>query len=154
MLSHYLDIRLLMVGSLLPDIIDKPVGEYFFRNTFNNGRIFSHTLLFLVLLSATGFYLRERYRQTWLLTLAAGTFMHLLLDEIWLTPRTLFWPLLGLAFEKIELATWLSDIFHELFSNPAVYIPEAAGLAIILWFCLALVRRKRVGVFLRYGKVS
>jgi hypothetical protein len=86
--------------------------------------------------------------------LAAGTFMHLLLDEIWLTPGTLFWPLLGFTFAKIELADWLSDIFHELFSKPGVYIPEVVGLAIMLWFVLVLVRRKRVGVFIKYGKVS
>jgi len=153
-LSRYLDIRFLLVGSLLPDIIDKPVGQYIFKDTFDNGRIFSHTLLFLVLLSAIGFYLYKRYRQVWMLALAAGTFAHLLLDEIWLTPRTLFWPLLGFTFEKIDLANWLSDIFHELFSKPAVYIPEAVGLAIMLWFVLVLVRRKRVGDFIKYGKVS
>lgn len=153
-LSRYLDIRLLLVGSLLPDIIDKPVGQYFFRDTFDNGRIFSHTLLFLVLLSAIGFYLQKRYRQVWMLALAAGTFTHLLLDEIWLTPRTLFWPLLGFTFEKVSIANWLSDIFHELFSKPAVYIPEAVGLAIMLWFSLVLVRRKKVGFFIKYGKLS
>ncbi len=81
--------------------------------------------------------------------LAAGTFTHLLLDEIWLTPRTLFWPLLGFTFEKIDLVDWLSDIFHELFSKPGVYIPEAVGLAIVLWFGLTLVRRKKVGAFIK-----
>jgi membrane-bound metal-dependent hydrolase YbcI (DUF457 family) len=153
-LSRYVDIRLLLVGSLLPDIIDKPVGQYFFRGTFNNGRIFSHTLLFLILISVIGFYLYKRHRQVWMLTLAAGTFMHLLLDEIWLTPGTLFWPLLGLTFSKIELTGWLSDIFRELFSMPRVYIPEAIGLVILLWFGLILVRRKKVSVFIKYGKVS
>ena len=47
-LPAYLDIRLLLIGSLLPDIIDKPVGQLIFRETFSNGRIFSHTLLFLL----------------------------------------------------------------------------------------------------------
>jgi hypothetical protein len=32
-----LDIRLLLLGSLLPDIIDKPVGIYFFRDTVSSG---------------------------------------------------------------------------------------------------------------------
>ena len=153
-LSRYLDIRFLLVGSLLPDIIDKPVGQYIFKNTFDNGRIFSHTLLFLVLLSAIGFYLHKRYRQVWMLALAAGTFTHLLLDEMWRVPGTLLWPLLGFTFEKGGIADWLSNIFHELFSKPGVYIPEAVGLAILLWFGLALVRRKKVGAFIKYGKVS
>src|SRR4030043_727323 len=72
-LSRYLDIRWLMVGSLLPDIIDKPVGQYFFRDTFNNGRIFSHTLLFFIVLTAIGFFLYKRHCHIWMLSLAAGT---------------------------------------------------------------------------------
>jgi inner membrane protein len=39
-LSGYLDIRLLLVGSVLPDIIDKPVGLYFFRESLGSGRIY------------------------------------------------------------------------------------------------------------------
>jgi hypothetical protein len=89
-----------------------------------------------------------------MLALAAGTFTHLLLDEMWRVPGTLLWPLLGFTFEKGGIADWLSNIFHELFSNPGVYIPEAVGLAIMLWFGLALVRRKKVGAFIKYGKVS
>lgn len=34
-LSKYIDIRILIIGSLLPDIIDKPVGQYFFQETFS-----------------------------------------------------------------------------------------------------------------------
>ena len=45
-LGSRIDIRILMMGSLLPDIIDKPVGRLLLRDTLNNGRIFSHTLLF------------------------------------------------------------------------------------------------------------
>jgi len=91
-LSSYIDIRLLLIGSLLPDIIDKPVGQLFFREIFSQGRIFSHTLLFLVIITMAGYYLYKRRRAVWLLTLSFGTFMHLILDEIWNAPRTLFWP--------------------------------------------------------------
>ena len=49
-LANRIDIRVLLIGSLLPDIIDKPLGYLFFRETFSNVRIFSHTLLFLILL--------------------------------------------------------------------------------------------------------
>lgn len=151
-LSRYIDIRLLLVGSLLPDIIDKPVGQYFFRETFNNGRIFSHTLLFLVLLSAVGFYLYKRHRQVWMLTLAAGTLMHLILDEMWNIPATLFWPLMGSTFVTVELTGWVSNIFRALLSDPTVYIPEAVGLAILVWSGLTLARRRKIGIFVRYGK--
>jgi inner membrane protein len=153
-LSRYFDIRCLVVGSLLPDIIDKPVGQYFFRSTFDNGRIFSHTLLFLILLTAVGFFLWKRYRQVWMLSLAAGTLMHLILDESWLAPGTLFWPLLGLTFPKIELTEWLRNILEAIFTVPKIYISELVGLAVVIWFAVVVIKRKSVTVFLKYGKVT
>src|SRR4030043_846688 len=153
-LSHYLDIRWLLGGSLLPDIIDKPVGQYLFRNTFSNGRIFSHTLLFLIVITAVGFYLYKRHRHIWMLSLAAGTFTHLLLDAMWQTPSTLFWPLSGFTFKRVELEGWAQNIFHALFSDPSVYVPEIIGLAVLLWFAVAVIRRKKVGAFIKKSKVS
>jgi inner membrane protein len=153
-LSSYVDIRILLVGSLLPDIIDKPVGQFFFKETFHNGRIFSHTLIFLVLITMVGFYLYRRRRQVWLLTLAGGTFTHLVLDEMWQFPRTLFWPFLGFNFASEDLTHWLSNIFLSLTSSPEIYLSEAVGLAIILWLGLVIVSRKKVGVFIRYGRLS
>ena len=152
-LSRYVDIRILLVGSLLPDIIDKPVGQYFFRETFSNGRIFSHTLLFLIILTAIGFYLFKRHHQVWMLTLAAGTFFHLILDSMFIVPVTFFWPVLGFTFEKEELTNWLINIFRELFSHAGNYTSELIGLAVSLWFGVVLVYRKNVSAFLKYGKV-
>ena len=152
-LTRYVDVRVLLVGSLLPDIIDKPIGQYFFRETFSNGRIFSHTLLFLIVLTGIGFYLFKRHRQVWMLTLAFGTFCHLILDGMWASPATLFWPLMGFTFEKAELTDWLSNIFQALFANPENYVPELVGLAILLWFGVALLLRKKVSAFLIKGKV-
>ena len=152
-LSEYVDIRILIIGSLLPDLIDKPVGVFLFRDTFSNGRIFSHTLLFLVILTAAGYYLYRRLRKTWLLVLAFGTFMHLLLDSIWITPRTLFWPFLGFTFDKFNVEDWLSFWFWDLFVYPDLFIPELVGLAILLSFAFTLIYRKKVGAFLKCGKI-
>jgi membrane-bound metal-dependent hydrolase YbcI (DUF457 family) len=151
-LSKYVDIRILIIGSLLPDLIDKPIGVFLFRDTFSNGRIFSHTLLFLVILSGAGYYLYRRRHKTWLLVLAFGTFMHLLLDSIWKTPRTLFWPFLGFTFDRVNVEDWPSLWFWDLFIYPDLFIPEIIGLAILLYFASTLIYRKKVGVFLRYGQ--
>ena len=154
LLSRYLDIRLLLVGSLLPDIIDKPVGQYFFSGTFSYGRIFAHTLLFLIIIAAIGFYLYKSRRSVWLLTLAAGTFMHLVLDELWLEPQTLFWPFLGITFERTDLSIWMSGILQALISDPKVYVPEVVGFVVLVWFGLTLIVRKKVGVFIKYGRAG
>jgi len=153
-LSKYVDIRWLLVGLLLLDIIDKPVGQYLFRDTFNNGRIFSHTLLFLVVIAAPGLYLWKSRRRTWLLALAAGTFTHLLLDGMWSIPATLFWPLMGFSFPKIDLENWVGGIFHALTHDPSIYIPEIIGLAVALWFAVDIIKRKKVLAFIKYGRIS
>lgn len=153
-LGSRIDIRILLVGSLLPDIIDKPVGQVFFRETFSNGRIFSHTLLFLILLTAAGCYLYRRRQKVWLLTLAFGTLMHIVLDQMWFAPATLFWPLLGFTFARSDLTGWVINLFQALRSDPVVYLSELAGLALLLWFGLSLVGGKRVGAFIKYGKVN
>ncbi len=154
LLGRRVDIRLLLVGSLLPDIIDKPVGQVLFRETFSGGRLFSHTLLFLILITLAGLYLYRRYGKNWLLVLAFGTFTHLILDGMWLSPRTLFWPVFGFGFKRIDLTNWLPDMFRALLTDPATYVPELIGLVIVLWFGVALIRRRKLFAFVRYGQVE
>jgi len=150
-LSRYVDIRLLIIGSLLPDIIDKPIGQYFFYETFYNGRIFAHTLLFLVLITAVGYYLYKSRKQLWMLTLAAGTFMHIAMDEMWQVLGTFFWPFLGWQFARYELTGWFASLLMALISSPYIYISEAIGLAIFIWFGVWVISQKKVGAFIRHG---
>jgi inner membrane protein len=152
-LADYADLRLLLVGSLLPDIIDKPIGQFFFRETFSNGRIFSHTLVFLALITIVGLYLYRHSGRTWLLVLSFGTFTHLVFDQMWRAPHILLWPVYGFVFEKVDLTNWVPRIFHALFTDPQVYLPELAGAAILIWFAQSLVWRRRVFAFLKCGKV-
>jgi inner membrane protein len=152
-LSRYLDIRWLMVGSLLPDIIDKPLGQYILPGLIGTGRAYAHTLLFLIVLSAAALIVRWRSGRAWLLALAIGTFAHLVLDQLWTTPQVLFWPLLGAGFAHIDLEAWAGTLWQALVSEPSVYVPEIIGFVILAWFGLALLRRKRVRAFLARGKV-
>ena len=152
-LGNYIDIRLLIIGSLLPDIIDKPVGQIFFKETFSQGRIFSHTLLFLILVTMGGLYFYFKRKKVGLLILSFGTFSHLIFDQIWRTPQTLFWPLYGFTFARIELGEWIPNILDALLNSPQVYLPEVGGALILLWFGVVLIRRKKVYAFIRYGQV-
>ena len=152
-LGNHLDIRLLLIGSLLPDIIDKPLGQFFFRETFSNGRIFCHTLPFLILITLAGYYLYRNRRKTWLFVLSFGTFIHLIQDQMWLTHKTLLWPIYGLAVEKIDLTHWMQNIFYELRTDPELYVPEIVGAMILVAFVAMLVRRERVYLFIRKGQV-
>ena len=153
-LGKYVDIRLLLVGALLPDIIDKPIGLYILREAFSNGRIFAHTLFFLILITVAGWFVYRLRRNTWFFVLSFGTFMHLALDQMWEMPQILLWPLFGLDFPRVDLTYLLPTVFQALFSDPKVYIPELIGAAVIVWFIWTPLRRRNFYLFLRYGQVD
>lgn len=148
-----IDVRLLLIGSLLPDIIDKPVGTFFFRDSLSNGRIFCHTLVFLLLITLAAFYLYRSHGKAWLLILSFGTFTHLICDQMWLTPQTLLWPVYGWAFPKYDLTNWLQNILYALRTDPGVYVPELVGAVLLVWFAVVIVRRKKVYALLKDGQV-
>ena len=149
-LGKLIDTRLLLIAALLPDIIDKPLGLLLLKETLNSSRIFSHTLLFVILAAAVGLYLYRQRNRSWLLVLSFGILMHLILDQMWLAPETLFWPFSGSGFEESGSTDWLSAILHTLVTNPRVYIAEVVGAAIIAWFLL--LHRKNIYALIRYGR--
>jgi hypothetical protein len=145
--------RILIIGSLLPDIIDKPVGIAFFPDSFSSGRIFCHSLLFIVPITLVGLYLYKRWTKTWLLVLSFGSFMHLLLDRIWRAPATMFWPFYGSSFETEDLTYWTERLLYGLIRNPQILIPELIGAVILIWFAVVLIYRKKILAFLKYGHI-
>ena len=149
-----LDYRLLLVGSMLPDIIDKPLGIWLLRETLSSGRVFGHTLLFAAVLAGVGLYLYMTRRRVGVLCLALGTLAHLILDQMWLNPRTLFWPLYGLSFDRAIVEGWLPRILTALVTEPRVYLPEIIGvllLAVFLWY---IIRHGKLASFLRSGRID
>jgi hypothetical protein len=152
-LVKQIDIRVLLIGSLLPDIIDKPIGLYLFRSTFSTGRIFCHTLLFLILITIAGIYLYKSRTKVWLLVLSFGTLIHLLLDQMWLVPRTLLWPVYGFHFPPEDVSEWGRQMLHALRMDPGTYVPEIVGGVILAWFIWTLARDSKVYAFIKKGRV-
>lgn len=152
------DYRLVLLGGILPDVIDKPLGTLF-ASTFGSGRLFCHSLLFVLLITLFGLYLYRRGK-LWLLTIAFGCAIHLALDEMWLMPRTFVWPLYGLSFEKLdpESYVWSLDyvgmLINWLFTDPHVLVPEIVGTVILLGLVWRLVRGKKVHHFIRVGTIG
>lgn len=152
--ATWIDYRLILLGSMLPDIIDKPLGTWFLRDILSNGRVFSHTLLFAVLLAAAGMYLYVSRRRAGLLCLSFGSIAHLYLDKMWLNPRTIFWPLYGWSFGKTDISHWLQKVLTSLGNDPGVYIPETIGALLLGVFLLSLIRQGKLYSFVRTGKVD
>jgi inner membrane protein len=132
-----------LLGSMLPDIIDKPLGEVLF-GTPAMGRTFAHTLLFLLLLAAMAYY-RKDLGMAWL---TGGVMVHLLLDFMWNSPRILLWPLLGGFLRAADLSTldYLQSLLRGLV-EPMVAVPEMLGLVYLLFF--AWMRRSEIGCWNR-----
>lgn len=119
------------VGALLPDIIDKPIGQILFYDYFSNNRIFAHTLIFLALLGIITIFLYNKgYKWAPILTVASA--VHLMLDGMWNNAQTLLWPVYGTSFKRMDLSNWASDNINSLLHNPYTYVPEILGLAILI----------------------
>jgi len=148
-LGQYWDLRFLMLGSLLPDIIDKPLDFL----VFNNSRTIFHSLFFLLLLTIVGILIWRISKDSRLILVSAGNFTHLILDQMWLLTHILFWPLKGLDFPIVIRSSWLMEIIHNLITKPTVYFMEVVGLLILLCFFLMLFNRKTLLSFIRYGRI-
>ncbi len=127
----------IVLGSLLPDIIDKPLGRIILAEIVGSGRIFAHTLLFVILLGLLGYYLSQK-GQPKLLVIVGASFCHLLEDQIWNTPEVVFWPILGWGFPKDTISgsfmEYLMIIFNRSYDPEftEVFVSEIIGLIIII----------------------
>ena len=126
-------LRWVLVGTVLPDLIDKPayflLSHYFHEAGWEAGkRGFAHTLVFLALLAVIS--LVRKSPALWAVT--AGTATHLVLDVISKSTagsstalgslQVLLWPLAGWSFPT------LSHGMHGI----EIWIFEAAGLGLLV----------------------
>lgn len=148
-----LDYRFVILGSLLPDLIDKPLGVYLFPETLGSGRAFGHSLLFLALLIVGALVLRGNWRRA-LASTAFGCAAHLLLDRIWTEPETLVWPLLRRTASAEDVQGWAGQMLDLLAADPLVYVPEAVGGVIVAALTVGLLRLGGARELLRSGRLS
>ncbi len=152
-LSSAIDYRLVIVGSMLPDLIDKPLGVYIVRDELSNGRIFAHSLLFVVLLLLAAFAWRGSAGSA-LSLLALGSLAHLAMDRLWTDLGTLLWPLLGWRPEREDVGGWTEQMLEQLVSDPYTYVSEAAGAMVVVLLITSLVRNGGLRDFVLNGRVA
>lgn len=149
------DYRIVLLGSILPDIIDKPV--WFLLTNFTgealiSGRGYAHTLVFNLVLLAGGLVL-IKYGKPWLLVMSLCSFGHIICDQIWNNPATVLWPMLG-SMPVNETTGWWSEVIKGLFNDADAGIPEIAGLVILLFLAYKLLVKKGIVAFIRYGTLG
>lgn len=144
------DLRLPILLSILPDLIDKPTAVLLPALVNGSTRNFGHTLLGASAVLAVLFARRRRLGHPLLLWACyAG---HFLLDRMWLNdePAIVFWPLLG-AFPH-----WTPTSPRTPHLMMYYIIGEALGLGIILTLArrYRLFERPRWNAFVKTGRLA
>jgi inner membrane protein len=144
--ASWLNYWFLALGSLLPDIVDKPLAL-----VYGGGRDLCHTLVFIMLILTVGALLYRIRKSSWLLCIALGCVAHVLLDAMWLKQSTFLWPLFGWGFQHPDLSigTWIDQTVIGPISKPSGYIPEAIGFITLGLFYFGLVRNGKISRFIK-----
>ena len=83
------------IGSVLPDLVDKGLGHIVFSSSLDNGRIFFHSLIIVLLFAVVGLIVWNYYRSFAFLVVGLGVLLHQVVDMMWKQPVTWYYPLLG-----------------------------------------------------------
>lgn len=137
-----IDYRFAIAGSLLPDLIDKPLNWFLFPGYFDDGHLYGHTLLFALTLITLGLVLARR-GELRLLLVGIGALMHLPVDPVAANPSTLLWPLFGTEFDHAD--AWVPF---------AIVFDVGIGLFLAIAYRRSPVWRERIRRFVFKGELS
>lgn len=131
-----MDLRFLVFGALLPDVIDTPIAVAMW-SSWQAPRLLAHSLVFasivmVIVLAATR---RGNRRKQWMLV-ATGVLVHLALDSMWSDPQTLWWPLLGWGFTATVHATFGAYVVSAI-GDPWMWAGEVAGFSYLVYLARA-----------------
>jgi membrane-bound metal-dependent hydrolase YbcI (DUF457 family) len=111
------DYRMVVVGALLPDLLDGPFGGAGLAHTL----LAAVAVLTLVMLATRG----RRHMRRSLLAVPIGMFAHLLADAMWARTEHFWWPFLG-----GDLAGPLPALDHGV---AVLLLEELAGALVVAW---------------------
>ncbi|CAN5643161.1 hypothetical protein BH18ACT6_BH18ACT6_00800 [soil metagenome] len=119
------DVRLLALGTLIPDVVDFVLGLFVGGVTVPRigHSLLLPTLVAVVILLST----RRGRRRRNLMTLVVAWLFHLVLQGIWLNGPVFLWPVLGW-----ELAPTLPGSIWSRAAEPWRWVKEVAGV-LYLW---------------------
>ena len=127
-----IDYRLLLVGAVLPDVVDAPFGGAGVAHSIT----FAVAVLVVVVLATIG----HRALRRQLLALPIGIFLHLVFDGAFANTEVFWWPFTGATPGDQPLPSIDRGVLSLVF--------EVAGLVILVWawrrFGLADHRRRKL----------
>jgi len=131
-----MDLRMLVLGALLPDLIDTPIGLIFYGHLggvrlVTHGLLLAAAVMVVVVLSTS----RGRHRKAWM-PLAIGLLLHVVLDAMWLDPETLWWPLFGWEFSSAGPEN-VGDYVVDVLTDWRVWSGEVVGALYLAYLAVA-----------------
>ncbi len=113
-------ISLCIAGSILPDLVDKPLG-FLFPEILGSGRTIFHSLgivLFILIVTFLFFQSNNRLPGA---GVAGAVLLHQVLDEMWTLPANWFYPLFG-PFQGTMIPDYLGTYFWFEITNPGEWL--------------------------------
>ena len=146
------DYRFLALAAMLPDIADKPLAMTVFKDSQTSQGL-SHTLLLHVAVAVVALAVWRWRSLPYLLAFN----MHLLLDQSWHHPETLFFPAMGWEFDPYRFMGTpeaMISVYWDIFLLPQIWIAEGIGAVIlaVLFFHYRLFRWPNLQHFLLTGR--
>ncbi len=148
-----IDYRAVIVGAMLPDIVDKPLGLWIAPDLVDRSlRSVAHGLLFGLVVLGIGGLLLVAGRRPRVLLMSVASLGHLILDRVWRNPSIFLWPALGwdFAVEYPGLGEWASGHLADLVNFFTDY-PELLGFLAIVAFTAQILRPGNLRRFLTTG---
>ena len=132
--TERLDDRALILGSILPDIVDKPLALFLAPALVGHSlRSYGHTLAFTLVVLAVAIATAVWIKREWPVALGLASAGHLVLDMMWFSHRILLWPFITPDFSPRRIHEWGPDA-------SMIYIgAEILGLVVILWVAFRLI---------------
>lgn len=132
------DVRFLLLGAILPDLVDLPLGTLIFADRYSTGELWFHSLIvptiyMVVVLVATR---RGRRRRAWM-ALGVGWLFHLLLDGMWVNDEVFLWPFFGWEIPPGTAPFW-PLAWERALADPWRWTAGAVGLGYLVWLWIRL----------------
>lgn len=141
-LADAIDYRLVALGALLPDLVDKSIVWVLFPDPEAGGHHIGHSVFLGLALLLAGLVLVARRSDARLALVGAGDLLHILSDSVTHVPHSLLWPFVTLD------VPWNAILLR------GTNVGGEVAAAVLLFFVLRdLARKGRLSRLIRRGTV-
>lgn len=130
-----IDYRYVLVGAILPDVVDGVLGLFFFNGPA--GRWVAHSIVSLIVVTVAILMAFTGDLRQSVFGIGVGWLLHLVADGMWQAPKTFLWPAFGTGFANSPREPYSWDLFVHPLAHLGTWAGELIGVAVLAWFWVA-----------------